>query len=163
MNTEEENQETKADSLTNSQKTVSSDDEIDYSTKPEFYDPKLDNKDQVWVQKRRKGQYSDAVLSCPACFNTLCLECQSPTTAATEKDREKEEAERDKEAWWGVGREMRETSRKIRRRRGRREREIGRETEAEGEMIAGGGGEAARPVKEEREETGEGSLVTSQM
>ncbi|WOH13182.1 hypothetical protein DCAR_0832691 [Daucus carota subsp. sativus] len=58
---------------------------------------------------------------------------------------------------------MRETSRKIRRRRGRREREIGRETEAEGEMIAGGGGEAARPVKEEREETGEGSLVTSQM
>ncbi|XP_050275489.1 uncharacterized protein LOC126717687 [Quercus robur] len=65
-----------ADSPTNSQQTVSDDDEIDYSVKPEFYDPKLDDKDELWVQKRRKGHTSDAVLSCPACFTTLCLECQ---------------------------------------------------------------------------------------
>ncbi|XP_071701306.1 uncharacterized protein [Rutidosis leptorrhynchoides] len=55
---------------------VSDDDVIDYSVKPEFYDPNLDDKDQLWVQKKRKGQYSDAVLCCPACFTTLCLECQ---------------------------------------------------------------------------------------
>ncbi|XP_024970619.1 E2F-associated phosphoprotein [Cynara cardunculus var. scolymus] len=55
---------------------VSDDDLIDYSVKPEFYDPNLDDKDQLWIQKKRKGQYSDAVLSCPACFTTLCLECQ---------------------------------------------------------------------------------------
>ncbi|RZC61819.1 hypothetical protein C5167_023620 [Papaver somniferum] len=63
-------------SPTASQKTVSDDDEIDYSVKPEFYDPKLDNKDELWVQKERKGRDSDAVLTCPACFTTLCLECQ---------------------------------------------------------------------------------------
>ncbi|KAL5543113.1 hypothetical protein UlMin_010823 [Ulmus minor] len=64
------------DSPTNSQKTVSDDDEIDYSKKPEFYDTELDDKDESWVQKRRKGRNSDAVLSCPACFTTLCLDCQ---------------------------------------------------------------------------------------
>ncbi|KAM7467291.1 hypothetical protein LguiB_014853 [Lonicera macranthoides] len=64
------------DSPNDSLKTISDDDEIDYSVKPEFYDPDLDEKDQLWVQKKRKGQYSDAVLSCPACFTTLCLECQ---------------------------------------------------------------------------------------
>lgn len=56
--------------------SVSDDDEIDYSVKPEFYDPELDDKDELWVQKRRKGSNSDAVLSCPACFTTLCLDCQ---------------------------------------------------------------------------------------
>ncbi|PRQ37084.1 putative E2F-associated phosphoprotein [Rosa chinensis] len=63
-------------SPTNSQKTVSDDEEIDYSVKPEFYDSDLDVKDESWVQKKRKGRASDAVLSCPACFTTLCLECQ---------------------------------------------------------------------------------------
>ncbi|MCL7036535.1 hypothetical protein MKW94_022522 [Papaver nudicaule] len=63
-------------SPTASQKTVSDDDEIDYSVKPEFYDPKLDNKDELWVHKERKGRDSDAVLTCPACFTTLCLDCQ---------------------------------------------------------------------------------------
>ncbi|KAH7663125.1 E2F-associated phosphoprotein [Dioscorea alata] len=58
------------------QELVSSDDEIDYSIKPEFYDPNLDEKDEVWVCKQRKGHGSDAVLSCPACFTTLCLDCQ---------------------------------------------------------------------------------------
>ncbi|KAL4585290.1 hypothetical protein LXL04_009906 [Taraxacum kok-saghyz] len=55
---------------------VSDDDAIDYSVKPEFYDPNLDDKDQLWIQKKRKGKYSDAVLTCPACFTTLCLESQ---------------------------------------------------------------------------------------
>ncbi|XP_034698390.1 E2F-associated phosphoprotein-like isoform X2 [Vitis riparia] len=56
---------------------VSDDDEIDYSIKPEFYDSDLDEKDELWVQKKRKGRTtSDAVLSCPGCFTTLCLECQ---------------------------------------------------------------------------------------
>ncbi|XP_004299801.1 PREDICTED: E2F-associated phosphoprotein [Fragaria vesca subsp. vesca] len=63
-------------SPTNSQKTVSDDEEIDYSIKPEFYDSDLDVKDELWVQKKRKSRASDAVLSCPACFTTLCLECQ---------------------------------------------------------------------------------------
>ncbi|XXG86750.1 hypothetical protein AAC387_Pa11g1582 [Persea americana] len=55
---------------------VSDDDEIDYSIKPEFYDPLHDEKDESWVHKKRKGRISDAVLSCPACFTTLCLDCQ---------------------------------------------------------------------------------------
>jgi len=57
---------------------VSDDDEIDYSTKPEFYDPELDDKDEKWIHKKKHGR-SDAVLSCPACFTTLCLECQRYT------------------------------------------------------------------------------------
>lgn len=56
--------------------SVSDDDEIDYSIKPEFYDPLHDEKDELWVHKKRKGRISDAVLSCPACFTTLCLDCQ---------------------------------------------------------------------------------------
>ncbi|KAL8519830.1 hypothetical protein ACS0TY_010680 [Phlomoides rotata] len=60
----------------NSQQTVSDDDEIDYTSKPEFYDPKRDENDELWAQKQRRGLTSDAVLSCPACFTTLCLDCQ---------------------------------------------------------------------------------------
>ncbi|XP_078440579.1 E2F-associated phosphoprotein [Wolffia australiana] len=58
------------------QEIESSDEEIDYSTRPEFYDSDLDDKDAMWVQKRRKGRTSDAILTCPACFTTLCLDCQ---------------------------------------------------------------------------------------
>ncbi|XP_061368641.1 uncharacterized protein LOC133311595 [Gastrolobium bilobum] len=64
------------DSPTNSQQTISDDDEIDYTIKPEFYDPDLDDKNELWIHKKRHGRDSDAVLSCPACFTTLCLECQ---------------------------------------------------------------------------------------
>lgn len=64
------------ESPTNSQQTISEDDELDYSVKPEFYDPDLDDKDERWIEKKRKGHATDAVLSCPACFTTLCLECQ---------------------------------------------------------------------------------------
>ncbi|XP_057774054.1 uncharacterized protein LOC130993246 [Salvia miltiorrhiza] len=59
-----------------SQQIVSDDDEIDYSTKPEFYDPKVDEINESWAQKQRRGRCSDAVLSCPACFTTLSLDCQ---------------------------------------------------------------------------------------
>ncbi|XP_049372213.1 uncharacterized protein LOC125837109 [Solanum verrucosum] len=64
------------ESPSHSQQTVSDDDEIDYSVKPKFYDPELDDKDEVWVQKKRGGRSSDAILNCPACFTTLCLDCQ---------------------------------------------------------------------------------------
>ncbi|KAF9619187.1 hypothetical protein IFM89_005741 [Coptis chinensis] len=65
------------DSPTGSQKTISSDDEIDYSIKPEFYDEELDTKDEKFVHKKRKGRnVSDVVLSCPCCFTTLCYESQ---------------------------------------------------------------------------------------
>ncbi|XP_047342654.1 E2F-associated phosphoprotein [Impatiens glandulifera] len=65
-----------ADSPTESLKTISDDEEIDYSVKPEFYDAHLDDKDESWAQKQRRGRTSDAVLSCPACFTSLCFECQ---------------------------------------------------------------------------------------
>ncbi|GAV72273.1 Eapp_C domain-containing protein [Cephalotus follicularis] len=71
-------------SPSNSEKTISDDDEIDYSIKPEFYDPDLDAKDESWVNEKRKGRTSDAVLSCPACFTTLCLECQRHETYVTQ-------------------------------------------------------------------------------
>ncbi|KMZ75246.1 E2F-associated phosphoprotein [Zostera marina] len=57
-------------------RTVSSDDEIDYSVKPDFYDSNLDDRDEVWVHKRRKDVTTDAVLSCPACLNMVCIDCQ---------------------------------------------------------------------------------------
>jgi len=67
-----------------------------------FYDPMSDGKDQVWMDKRRANYFSkhakkqedtteasgdkeknadtlpnsDAVLNCPACFTTLCVDCQ---------------------------------------------------------------------------------------
>uniref|UniRef100_A0A5B7CAC2 Putative C-terminal n=1 Tax=Davidia involucrata TaxID=16924 RepID=A0A5B7CAC2_DAVIN len=66
----------RAESPTDSQQTISDDDEIDYSVKPEFYDPDLDEKDELWIQNKREGCDSDAVLCCPACFTTLCLLCQ---------------------------------------------------------------------------------------
>ncbi|XP_032999613.1 E2F-associated phosphoprotein [Lacerta agilis] len=60
-----------------------------------FYDPEEDNRDQAWVDRKRRGYHrlrslhsqqpqaklpaipsSDAVLNCPACMTTLCLDCQ---------------------------------------------------------------------------------------
>ncbi|XP_056624717.1 E2F-associated phosphoprotein [Triplophysa dalaica] len=61
-----------------------------------FYDPEEDDRDQAWVDARRKEYRnqrktpqsanrknkapalpsSDAVLNCPACMTTLCLDCQ---------------------------------------------------------------------------------------
>ncbi|NXO03033.1 EAPP protein, partial [Rhinopomastus cyanomelas] len=58
-----------------------------------LYDPEEDNRDQAWVDSQRRGYRnqrrvtaqqakpsavpnSDAVLNCPACMTTLCLDCQ---------------------------------------------------------------------------------------
>ncbi|KAI5075027.1 hypothetical protein GOP47_0010988 [Adiantum capillus-veneris] len=53
----------------------SSNDELD-ETPPEFYDATMDDRDQAWAERKRKGRKSDALLSCPACFTTLCMDCQ---------------------------------------------------------------------------------------
>ncbi|KAJ7233833.1 hypothetical protein O6H91_Y451400 [Diphasiastrum complanatum] len=42
----------------------------------EFYDPSLDEENEVWANSQRQGRKSDAVLSCPACFTILCIDCQ---------------------------------------------------------------------------------------
>ncbi|XP_060615300.1 E2F-associated phosphoprotein [Anolis sagrei] len=60
-----------------------------------FYDPEEDKRDQEWVDRKRRRYHSlrstlseqqqaqlpaipnsDAVLNCPACMTTLCLDCQ---------------------------------------------------------------------------------------
>ncbi|KAL3679259.1 hypothetical protein R1sor_022215 [Riccia sorocarpa] len=41
-----------------------------------YYDEKLDDQDEAWAIKQRQGRKSDAILSCPACFTTLCIDCQ---------------------------------------------------------------------------------------
>ncbi|XP_043841124.1 E2F-associated phosphoprotein isoform X2 [Dromiciops gliroides] len=56
-----------------------------------LYDPEKDSRDQAWVDAQRRGYHcfgkqlshqqqavpnSDAVLNCPACMTTLCLDCQ---------------------------------------------------------------------------------------
>ncbi|CAG5866927.1 E2F-associated phosphoprotein [Menidia menidia] len=57
-----------------------------------FYDPEGDERDQAWVDAIRYGSHkqsraalqsqpqdlpkSDAILNCPACMTTLCLDCQ---------------------------------------------------------------------------------------
>ena len=58
-----------------------------------LYDPDADNDDEQWVEKQRRSYLpksqassnrekkkplpnSDAVLDCPACMTTLCLDCQ---------------------------------------------------------------------------------------
>lgn len=43
---------------------------------PELYDPTADDADDRWAARQRRGRGSDAVLSCPACFTTICLDCQ---------------------------------------------------------------------------------------
>lgn len=46
---------------------------------PDFYDPDIDDQDAEWVAKQRQGRKSDAILSCPACLTTLCIDCQQHT------------------------------------------------------------------------------------
>eukprot|EP00884_Botryococcus_braunii_P013611 jgi/Botrbrau1/22250/Bobra.0138s0012.1 len=43
---------------------------------PEFYDPDIDDQDAEWIAKQRQGRKSDAILSCPCCLTTLCIDCQ---------------------------------------------------------------------------------------
>ncbi|GLC67854.1 hypothetical protein PLESTF_000614500 [Pleodorina starrii] len=41
-----------------------------------FYDEAADEADAAWADRQRCGRVSDAVLSCPGCFTTLCIDCQ---------------------------------------------------------------------------------------
>lgn len=43
---------------------------------PEFYDEAADERDEQWLAKARQGRKSDAILSCPGCFTTVCIDCQ---------------------------------------------------------------------------------------
>lgn len=47
---------------------------------PEFYDPDADEKDERWMSKLRQGRRSDAILSCPLCLSTVCIDCQQHAT-----------------------------------------------------------------------------------
>ena len=42
----------------------------------EFYDSGADERDQAWISKQRQGRRSDAILSCPGCLTTICVDCQ---------------------------------------------------------------------------------------
>ena len=51
--------------------------ELDVPSDAELlYDPASDDRDARWMGKMRKGRSSDAILSCPCCFVTLCVDCQ---------------------------------------------------------------------------------------
>merc|ERR1712072_1101848 len=57
----------------------SSDEEVNYDDKDEFYDDKMDENDEAFVYGtpgRVGGHRTDAILNCPCCFTTLCLDCQ---------------------------------------------------------------------------------------
>ncbi|MBA0815794.1 hypothetical protein Gohar_000529 [Gossypium harknessii] len=130
---EEDTTTSKMDSPTNSQQTISDDDEIDYSIKPEFYDPSLDDKDELWVQSKRKVRVSDAVLSCPACFTTLCLECQRHEKYVTQY-----------RAIFVVNCKIEDgkvRQERVKPKRGKRRRET-----VEGEAVAAAGGETFKSV-----------------
>lgn len=47
---------------------------------PEFYDPDADERNERWVARLRAGSRTDAILSCPQCFTTLCVECEQHAT-----------------------------------------------------------------------------------
>ncbi|CAD7686089.1 unnamed protein product [Nyctereutes procyonoides] len=71
-----------------------------------LYDPEKDNRDQAWVDAQRRGYHglgiqrpyqqrpipnSDAVLNCPACMTTLCLDCQRKKRRGHKKMRSNHE------------------------------------------------------------------------
>lgn len=35
-----------------------------------------DEADEAWAVQQRSGRTTDAILSCPGCFTTLCIDCQ---------------------------------------------------------------------------------------
>lgn len=39
-------------------------------------DPFADAADEAWAVQQRSGRTTDAILSCPSCFTTLCIDCQ---------------------------------------------------------------------------------------
>lgn len=68
------------DALGNGNATTDNDEQhenfANKTNEPDFYDPEADARDEAWVQKLRHGKQSDAILSCPLCFTTVCVECQ---------------------------------------------------------------------------------------
>lgn len=54
-------------------------DDLEYDADP-LYDESLDEKDSEWTAKLRNGRVSDAILSCPCCFTTVCIDCQEHTS-----------------------------------------------------------------------------------
>lgn len=46
-----------------------------------LYDPDLDESDEAWMQAARQGRESDAILNCPCCFTTVCVDCQQHETS----------------------------------------------------------------------------------
>ena len=43
----------------------------------EDYDPTADDADQAFIDKKRGKRRSDALLSCPGCLTTVCIDCQA--------------------------------------------------------------------------------------
>lgn len=41
-----------------------------------LYDPDADARDDVWMEQQRQGRQTDALLSCPGCFTSVCIDCQ---------------------------------------------------------------------------------------
>ncbi|RUS75331.1 hypothetical protein EGW08_016920 [Elysia chlorotica] len=78
---EEEDASTRQNAGKNSKHRIISNDDL-------LYDPDMDDRDQKWVDKQRlkhgskaggkrgKKPNSDALLDCPACMTTLCIDCQ---------------------------------------------------------------------------------------
>ena len=45
-----------------------------------LYDPDADDADEQALHSARNGRHSDALLSCPCCFTTVCVDCQQHAT-----------------------------------------------------------------------------------
>lgn len=45
-----------------------------------LYGADLDDADGRWADRQREGRRSDALLSCPCCLETLCIDCQRHAT-----------------------------------------------------------------------------------
>ena len=41
-----------------------------------LFDAEADDDDESALARQRHGRHTDALLSCPGCFATLCVECQ---------------------------------------------------------------------------------------
>ncbi|MED6237551.1 hypothetical protein ATANTOWER_027495 [Ataeniobius toweri] len=88
FDSDSEEEDTPSSSTDQRQRIIPTNDEL-------LYDPDEDDRDQAWVDARRYNSRkfqstasrsqlrqrqglpsSDAVLNCPACMTTLCLDCQ---------------------------------------------------------------------------------------
>lgn len=43
----------------------------------EDFDPNADEADEAYIKKQRGHRRSDALLSCPGCLTTVCIDCQA--------------------------------------------------------------------------------------